>query len=208
MGWFDNEKVEKQQAAEPARPGAAPAAPAPAPTPTSSSRAAAGSTLGERVHVNGTIVCEEPLRILGKVEGTIRAREDLAIAKGAEVRAVIHGRRVQVEGHVKGDVHATEVLVLGATAVLEGNIGTPSLQIHEGAFFKGTVEMRTAEPEKAPAKSAPPKSAPPKAQDSGREQTAKTVTPADKKADAGGEPADKPAAPAAVTAGERSGKRG
>lgn len=143
MGWFDNEKDDKPQA--PPSPSASPARPtAVAPA----ARAGDGSTLGERVHVNGTIVCEESLSILGKVEGTIHARQDLTIVKGADVRAVIHGRKVNVQGTVTGDVHATEVVVLGPSASLTGNIRTPSLQIQEGAFFKGSVEMSSAEPAK------------------------------------------------------------
>lgn len=142
MGWFDSDKGDKPDSSAVSSPQPQPArTSAPAPT----GREPEGSTLGRKVHVNGTIVCEEPLRVQGRVEGTIRAREDLSIAQGAEVRAVIYGRRIHVEGAVKGDVHASERLVLGSTAVLEGNIGAPSLQIQEGAFFKGSVEMRTAE---------------------------------------------------------------
>lgn len=143
MGWFDNEKDEKTRTSEPVRP--TPAAPAPAPT----SRGGEGSTLGERLHVNGTIVCEESLRILGKIEGKIQARQELTVAKGADVRAVIQGRRVVVEGSVQGDILASEVVLLGPTASLVGNISTPALHIQEGAFFKGSVEMRSAEPAKS-----------------------------------------------------------
>lgn len=134
MGWFDNEDKD--------RIGAAPSAPqAPASPPAPTARAAGGSTLGERVHVNGTITCEEDLTILGKVEGQIHAREKLLIAKQAEVQALIKGTKVMVEGTVKGDIHAAGTLVLGATASLTGNIKTPSLQVRDGAYFKGSVEM-------------------------------------------------------------------
>lgn len=148
MGWFDSEKEDKRQAPEPGRPVTA------RPTPTPSSKSAGGgSTLGERVHVNGTIVCEESLRILGRIEGKIQAREELTVSKGADVRAVIQGRRVVVEGAVQGDIQASEVVLLGPTASLVGNISTPALHIQEGAFFKGKVEMRAAEAAKSPAKS-------------------------------------------------------
>ena len=136
MGWFDNDDKD--------RIGKAPSAPqavAPPPTPA---RVAAGSTLGERVYVNGTITCDEDLTILGKVEGQIHAREKLLIAKQAEVQALIKGTKVLVEGTVKGDVHAAGTLVLGATASLIGNIKTPSLQVRDGAYFKGSVEMEPA----------------------------------------------------------------
>ena len=138
MGWFDNEGKDGAGTTPlaPQTPDSPAAAPAPA--------AAAGSTLGERVHVNGTITCEEDLTILGKVEGQIHVREKLLIAKQAEVQALIKGTKVMVEGTVKGDIHAAGTLVLGATASLTGNIKTPSLQVRDGAYFKGSVEMEPA----------------------------------------------------------------
>lgn len=136
MGWFDNDDKD--------RIGTAPSAPQAVAPPPPSPRAASGSTLGERVYVNGTITCDEDLTILGKVEGQIHAREKLLIAKQADVQALIKGAKVLVEGTVKGDVHAAETLVLGATASLTGNIRTPSLQVRDGAYFKGSVEMEPA----------------------------------------------------------------
>jgi cytoskeletal protein CcmA (bactofilin family) len=103
------------------------------------------STIGRRVQINGTVVSDEDLEIVGKVEGTIHARTALRVAREAEVKAVINGTGVLVEGAVNGDINASETLVLGATAVLTGNIKTPSLQIREGAFFRGQVTMQRAE---------------------------------------------------------------
>jgi len=155
MGWFDNDpKTNAQETASPA-------SPARNRTATAKPPLQAGSSLGARVHVNGTIVSDENLKILGKVEGTIHARQTLLIAKEAEVKAVIHGRRVQVDGTVVGDIHGAETVVLGTTASLHGNIHTPSLQILEGAFFKGSVEMKSAQP--AAAKAQPAQAAKPPA---------------------------------------------
>ncbi len=142
MGWFDNDEKEGTGTAPPG-----PQAPVSAPA-TTPSRAAGGSTLGERVHVNGTITCDEDLTILGKVEGQIHAREKLLIAKEAQIQAVIKGTKVMVEGTVKGDVHAIGTLVLGPTASFTGNIKTSSLQIRDGAYLKGSVEMEPAATEK------------------------------------------------------------
>lgn len=138
MGWFDNEREEQPK-------------PAP-PRSTTSDKPAAkaestdgGSTLGERIHVNGTIVSEENLSIQGRIEGKIRAKGELTVLKGAQVRALIQGRRVRVEGAVEGDILASESVLLGSNAALQGNIKTPQLEIREGALFRGKVEMRSAE---------------------------------------------------------------
>ncbi len=149
MGWFDNE--------EGADTGSASAAGAPqrqtmkaaAPSPSGSE---SGSTLGARVHIDGTIICGEDLTILGRVEGTIRAKGTLVIAEKADIRAAIDGQRVLVHGKVKGNVHGDEKVVLGPTAHLTGNISVSTLEILEGAYLKGNVEMKAAKEamEKAP----------------------------------------------------------
>ncbi len=148
MGWFDNEEGGETgnatAAGNPQRPNMKVAAPAP---PGSVS----GSTLGRQVHIDGTIVCGEDLTILGRVEGTIRAKGTLVIAENADVRAAIDGQRVLVHGKVEGDVHGDEKVVLGPTAHLNGNIDVSALEILEGAYFKGNVEMKSPTKTQEPA---------------------------------------------------------
>ena len=142
MGWFDNE-----DGAE--RPQASPTQAPPRPTPKAPTAASEmGSTLGRRIHVDGTIVCGEDLTILGRVDGTIRAKGTLVIAKEADVRAKIDGQRVLVHGKVDGNVRGAERVVLGQTARLIGNIEAPTLEIVEGAYFKGNIDMKLAKPAK------------------------------------------------------------
>ena len=87
MGWFDNEQDgQNPNSAPPQTESRRPAtrtAPAAALEP--------GSTLGRQIHVDGTIICDEDLTILGRVDGTIRAQGTLVIAKEADVRAKIDG---------------------------------------------------------------------------------------------------------------------
>lgn len=146
MGWFDSDNKERQQTPQRSESPAAPAA-VPAATPTRPVRS--GSTVGARMKVTGTIVSDEDLEIVGQVEGEIRARETLSIARDAEVRAVVHGRRIVLEGALHGDIHASEVVVLGAGSTMQGDIHTPSLEIREGALFRGSVKMKSAQEREA-----------------------------------------------------------
>lgn len=162
MGWFDGENREKEKVQAPVDKSQPHAQATPAPPPRSSANA--GSMIGERVQLSGTIVSDEDLTITGSVEGTIHARQNLLIAKDARVKAVVHGRRVQLDGTLHGDLHGTEMVILGATAVMHGNIHTPSLQVRDGAFLKGSVEMASAasDPRAAsrPARAEPSKARP------------------------------------------------
>ena len=134
MGWFDNEQDQRKSNAmvpqpEPRRRTATAASPE------------SGSTMGRQIQVDGTIVCEEDLTILGRVDGNIHAQGTLVIAKEADVHATIDGQRVLVHGKVDGDVHGSERVVLGQTARLMGNVEATTLEIKEGAYFNGNVEM-------------------------------------------------------------------
>lgn len=156
MGWFDNEQQEGKPNTAPVTPAGPPARPVVHnnPGPPDS-----GSTLGREIHIDGTIVCQEDLTIIGRVDGTIRAKGTLVIAKDADVHAKIDGQRVMVQGKVDGNVQGAERVTLGGTARLIGNIETPILEIVEGAVFRGTVEMKQSKPEQSkpePAKRASP----------------------------------------------------
>lgn len=152
MGWFDNEQGTDKQKPSPQpnkEPLPRPSPSKPPPSPTSSPAAknqdeGGGSTLGPEIHIDGTIVCGEDLTILGKVEGTIRAKGTLTIAREADVRAAIDGQRVLVQGKVEGNVEGAERVVLGPSARLDGDIQAPALEISEGAYFKGKVDMQPA----------------------------------------------------------------
>lgn len=167
MGWFDNEQQEGRPSTGNAPQPAAPPRPVPSGGGSSSSNpgrseAGSGSTLGREIHIDGTIVCQEDLTIVGRVDGTIRAKGTLVIAKDAEVHAQIDGQRVMVHGKVDGNVQGEERVTLGGTARLIGNIETPTLEIVEGAVFRGTVEMKQpkAEPARKPAPTPVAKPAP------------------------------------------------
>jgi len=191
MGWFDNEQEEgKPTAAAPQSTAVVPPRPAARNPPAGAETGS--STLGRQIHVDGTIVCDEDLTILGRVDGTIRAKGTLVIAKEADVRAKIDGERVMVHGKVRGNVHGAEIVVLGQTGRLSGNIETPILEIIEGARFKGSVEMKSTKPEPA-TKPAPVSSGKPKAE-VGKSEGGAVAKPTPSKADSAAVAA-KPATP-------------
>ncbi len=179
MGWFDNDAKETPQSATAPTPAATPSRVTPSRVATPAADKG-GSTIGERVQITGTIVADDELVIYGKVEGNIRARGALRIAEGAEVKAVVRGTKVLLEGRLEGDLHAGELAVLGATATLAGNIKAPSLEVKEGAFVKGSVEMPRPEApaEKAePAQAKPTAGKPAESEAPGRPAAAKAAKP-------------------------------
>ena len=93
--------------------------------------------------MQGTLSFKDPvsLKINGRFEGTLEVRGTLNIGESASVDAHINGENVVIAGKVKGDIVAKKMLALMPTAVVNGNISTPKLNIVEGAIFQGKCQM-------------------------------------------------------------------
>src|ERR1700757_4941718 len=85
--------------------------------------------------VIGKIICDDPLRIYGFVEGEVIASNAL-IAEGAQIQGDIVAEELTVAGRVKGNIYALRVRLQG-TAVVEGDIYHRSLSMDENARFEG-----------------------------------------------------------------------
>lgn len=81
------------------------------------------------------------LKINGRYTGKLDTRGTLTIGATAQVDAHISGDNIIVAGKVKGNVIAKKMLVLMPSAVLNGDITTPKLNIVEGAVFQGRCQM-------------------------------------------------------------------
>jgi cytoskeletal protein CcmA (bactofilin family) len=109
-----------------------------------------GKTLiGNSVIIRGEITSEENLQIEGVVDGSIEANNDVVIGHQGRVNATIRAVNIVIQGRVIGDVTASNRVELAPSALLQGNIRSPKLSIAETAKFKGSVDMRPAEPSPA-----------------------------------------------------------
>ncbi len=97
--------------------------------------------------MHGSLSFKDPvdLKINGIFSGSLDIKGTLNVGGRAKVEADINGDNVIIAGYVKGAVRVTKLLTLMPTAVLEGDIYTPKLNIVEGAVFQGTCHMSVAE---------------------------------------------------------------
>lgn len=104
----------------------------------------------------GDLQSEGTVHVHGRVEGAIRARQDVYIAEEADVDATVTATNVVVAGLVKGTVRCSgrfEVLPPGRIA---GDVQAPTLVVHEGATVTGQFRMGSGEgAEEAPTDGAP-----------------------------------------------------
>jgi cytoskeletal protein CcmA (bactofilin family) len=113
-----------------------------APTTERSVSAEAGTSVIDRTTtLTGTLSGDRPVRVEGRVRGSIDLAAPLEIAATAVVEAPVRATVVRVVGTVVGDIEAVERVELAPTARVNGDITTPALHVVEGAHLDGRVIM-------------------------------------------------------------------
>jgi cytoskeletal protein CcmA (bactofilin family) len=86
----------------------------------------------------GEFSFEGTLRVDGYAAGFLRSLTGtLIIGESGEAEADIIVATVIIDGCVRGNIHATESVVLGSRARVFGNVESPALSIQPGAIFEG-----------------------------------------------------------------------
>lgn len=97
-----------------------------------------GAHIGSSVVVKGEISANEPLRVSGRVEGTIAVTGHLlTIEAGAHVSAGVAAASIVVSGTVTGTLVADDRIALLAGAEVEGELSAPRLVVEDGASVRG-----------------------------------------------------------------------
>jgi cytoskeletal protein CcmA (bactofilin family) len=124
-------------------------------TPESDPRSAA--SVGKSVKIVGQIFTKEDLYVDGDVEGTIESLENkVTVGPNGRVQASIRAREVIILGQVQGNVETSDKVDIRKDAKLVGDITTSRISIEDGALFKGSIDIKKAEPKVAAPAPAPP----------------------------------------------------
>jgi cytoskeletal protein CcmA (bactofilin family) len=91
--------------------------------------------------MDGQLITDRPIVVLGDVRGTIACTATVCIADGGSVQGDIEARSVFIQGAVVGNVNGRREVQLYATGKLHGNVVTSSFELHRGAFFDGHTKM-------------------------------------------------------------------
>lgn len=93
----------------------------------------------------GDLVSEGTIHVHGRVEGTIRAKNDVFIAEEADVDATITAANVVIAGFVKGGIRCGNRFEVLPQGRVDGEIQAPTLVIHDGASIIGQFRMGAGE---------------------------------------------------------------
>ncbi len=99
---------------------------------------AVGMTIRGDIESNGTVKVE------GEVDGHVRAKAQVLVAKGGLVHGDIEAREAIVGGTVQGAIRAAERVEVQAGAAVQGDITTKRIAVAEGGSLNGQIRMGEA----------------------------------------------------------------
>ncbi len=102
------------------------------------------SIVGADLRIEGDLHAGGAVRIDGTVVGRVQAEGQVLVTGGGVVEGDIHTHEAILGGEVRGSVVAERV-ELTATSVIQGNITTTRLLVHEGATICGHIRVAKSE---------------------------------------------------------------
>ncbi len=104
--------------------------------------------IGKAIQFKGEISGSEDVYIDGKMEGIISLPgQSVTVGPNGDVRANANLREILVQGKLEGTVAARERVEIAATGSVNGELTTARISVHDGAFFKGKIDVVKAKEE-------------------------------------------------------------
>lgn len=97
--------------------------------------------LGPDARFKGDLSFDGTAKILGKFEGQIKAKGKIFIADGSSCKATVSAKEVTIEGHVEGDVHASERVEMKPSGRITGDVVAARMTMADGASIDGHVRI-------------------------------------------------------------------
>jgi cytoskeletal protein CcmA (bactofilin family) len=112
--------------------------------------------IGKAARVHGDVDFAGGLHLDGHITGAVRSDDSrestLSVSETGSIEGAVQVPNLVLNGTIKGDIHASERVVLGATARVEGNIYYGVIEMTLGAQIIGKlVRLEPATPPGAPA---------------------------------------------------------
>ncbi|MDR0420797.1 MAG: polymer-forming cytoskeletal protein [Prevotellaceae bacterium] len=101
----------------------------------------------ENTKITGIIETSGDIRIDGILEGSVTSTGRVVIGSKGKIKGDLHCAQIDVSGKIRGNIIATDVLMLKEKSVLIGEITVQKLIIESGATFNGICKMSNPENE-------------------------------------------------------------
>ncbi len=99
--------------------------------------------IGKAARVQGDVEFEGGLHLDGRVAGNVRAvggtDTSLSVSEHGSIEGSVEAANVTLNGSVKGDIYATDRVVLGPRAKVQGNVHYGIIEMTLGAEIRGKL---------------------------------------------------------------------
>jgi len=104
---------------------------------------AAGSKtyIQEGICFVGDFFCEEPIEILGTVEGRIESTVDVHIAKGGLQQGSMEVENLYVDGTVDSEIVCRNTASFSMGSTFKGEVTTVNIEANRGSNFSGKLNL-------------------------------------------------------------------
>jgi cytoskeletal protein CcmA (bactofilin family) len=102
------------------------------------------SIIAAGMRITGDLEGPGLLKIDGAVDGSITGARQVIVGREGSVHGNVHATEAIVAGSVEGAIVATERVEIQGSAVVDGDIHTRVIVVHEGARINGAVRMGVA----------------------------------------------------------------
>lgn len=99
------------------------------------------SIVGDGTRFRGHLELTGLLRIDGDFSGSIRTNGKVLIGKNGRADCTVHAETVVIGGALRGNVYATERVIVLASAIVIGNVYAPRLIAEDGVLLNGTFSI-------------------------------------------------------------------
>ena len=93
--------------------------------------------IGPDAKFKGDLSFDSAAKLLGSFEGSINAKGKLLVANGSKCKATVSAKEVTVEGHVQGNIQATDRVDVKPKGMITGDIVAARMSMAEGASING-----------------------------------------------------------------------
>lgn len=108
------------------------------------SESAARNIIGQGTTIKGDIQLKGDFRIDGVLQGTIHSEGRIVIGSSGTVEGNIYCQNADISGILNGNLEASDLTSLKATAVFTGDLLTSRIVVELGARFSGKCDMTQA----------------------------------------------------------------
>jgi len=95
--------------------------------------------LGDGVIVNGFAIVLGKAKLNGKFDGALTARE-IEIQSSGIVNGTIQAEVITVDGRLNKSIQATDILAIGSSGIVKGDISYGRLIVTKGAEMEGVIK--------------------------------------------------------------------